>query len=147
MSARAEDLVTVGVDREAWPAVTARAVARLPELIELGLPFLRPGGVLVAWKRGPAGDRDGLGGELADGAAALRAIDPGARIEVIPAVAPDRSAVRPVVASHAPLGDLVDHVLVVIERGRGSLDPRWPRDPGARRRRPWTATAGAASRC
>ena len=37
----------------AWPAVTARAVTWLAELVELGLPLLGPGGVLVAWKAGP----------------------------------------------------------------------------------------------
>ena len=147
ISARAEDLVTRGGDREAWPAVTARAVARLPDLIELALPFLRPGGILVAWKRGPAGDPDGLAGELAEGATALRAIDPGARIEVVPAAPALRQRLKPEATErHAP-GDIADHVLVVVERGHGSLDPRWPRDPAARRRHPWTATARAAGRC
>ena len=139
VAARAEDLVAGDGDRETWPAVTARAVARLPELIELGLPFLRPGGVLVAWKRGPAGEPDGLGGELADGAAALRAIDREARIDVVP--------VHPHASGRAAPAELADHVLVVVERGRGSLDPIWPRDPATRRRHPWRAAAGAAGRC
>lgn len=142
VAARSEDLVTRGSDRGAWPAVTARAVASLAELIELGLPFLRPGGILVAWKRGPADDPDGLGGELAAGAAAVRAIDPGGRIDVVPAVPrnqPGRAATPP--------ADLAEHVLVVVERGRGPIDDGWPRDPAARRRHPWTATAGAGPRC
>jgi len=36
--------------REAYEAVTARAVGRLSTLAELASPLLRPGGVLVAWK-------------------------------------------------------------------------------------------------
>lgn len=40
--------------REAYDAVTARAVGRLSTLAELASPLLAPGGVLVAWK----GDRD-----------------------------------------------------------------------------------------
>ena len=36
--------------REAYDAVTARAVARLATLAELASPLLRQGGVLVAWK-------------------------------------------------------------------------------------------------
>ena len=36
--------------REAYDAITARAVARLATLAELASPLLRRGGVLVAWK-------------------------------------------------------------------------------------------------
>ncbi|MCD6014593.1 MAG: methyltransferase GidB [Solirubrobacterales bacterium] len=36
--------------REAYDAVTARAVGRLATLAELGAPLLRDGGALVAWK-------------------------------------------------------------------------------------------------
>ena len=50
---RAEAVARDPRDREAWPAVTARAVTSLAELVELGLPLVAPGGVLVAWKRGP----------------------------------------------------------------------------------------------
>lgn len=39
-----------GAAREAYDAVTARAVGRLATLAELASPLLRPGGVLVAWK-------------------------------------------------------------------------------------------------
>ena len=53
--ARSEALARDPRDREAWPAVTARAVASLADLVELGLPLVAPGGVLVAWKRVPAG--------------------------------------------------------------------------------------------
>jgi 16S rRNA (guanine527-N7)-methyltransferase len=39
-----------GEGREAYDAVTARAVGRLSTLAELASPLLEPGGVLVAWK-------------------------------------------------------------------------------------------------
>jgi 16S rRNA (guanine527-N7)-methyltransferase len=39
-----------GEGREAYEAVTARAVGRLSTLAELASPLLRDGGVLVAWK-------------------------------------------------------------------------------------------------
>ncbi len=46
---RAEDWAG-GPGREAYDAVTARAVARLSTLAELASPLLCDGGVLVAWK-------------------------------------------------------------------------------------------------
>ncbi len=47
--ARSEDWAA-GEGREAYGAVTARAVARLSTLAELASPLLREDGVLVAWK-------------------------------------------------------------------------------------------------
>jgi 16S rRNA (guanine527-N7)-methyltransferase len=41
-----------GEGREAYDAVTARAVGGLPTLAELASPLLRDGGVLAAWKGG-----------------------------------------------------------------------------------------------
>jgi 16S rRNA (guanine527-N7)-methyltransferase len=49
VNARAEEWAA-GEGREAYDAVTARAVGRLSTLAELASPLLRPGGVLVAWK-------------------------------------------------------------------------------------------------
>ncbi len=46
---RSEDWAA-GAGREAYDAVTARAVGRLSTLAELASPLLRNGGVLVAWK-------------------------------------------------------------------------------------------------
>jgi 16S rRNA (guanine527-N7)-methyltransferase len=46
---RSEDLAA-GDGREAYDAVTARAVGRLSTLAELASPLLKPNGVLVAWK-------------------------------------------------------------------------------------------------
>jgi len=51
VSARAEDWARPDAPgREAYDAVTARAVGRLSTLAELASPLLREGGVLVAWK-------------------------------------------------------------------------------------------------
>jgi 16S rRNA (guanine527-N7)-methyltransferase len=49
INARSEELAA-GEGREAYDAVTARAVGRLSTLAELASPLLRDGGVLVAWK-------------------------------------------------------------------------------------------------
>jgi 16S rRNA (guanine527-N7)-methyltransferase len=46
---RSEDWA-VAAGREAYDAVTARAVGRLSTLAELASPLLKPNGVLVAWK-------------------------------------------------------------------------------------------------
>jgi 16S rRNA G527 N7-methylase RsmG len=89
-----------------------RAVAPLAELVELALPLLSPDGVLVAWKREP------LEAELTGADGALRALRAG--------------PVR-VIASDVP--GLETHQLVVVPRG-GPIDPRYPRDPAERRRRP-----------
>jgi 16S rRNA (guanine527-N7)-methyltransferase len=49
-----------GSGREAYDAVTARAVGRLATLAELASPLLREGGVLAAWKgsRDPGEERE-----------------------------------------------------------------------------------------
>jgi 16S rRNA (guanine527-N7)-methyltransferase len=78
---RAETLARDAGQRGRWPAVTARAVASLPDLVELGLPFLRPGGLLLAWKSGDPDDPDGLGGELRAAEQTLGAVGDG-RISV-----------------------------------------------------------------
>lgn len=49
LNTRSEDLAA-GEGREAYDAVTARAVGRLSTLAELASPLLKPNGVLVAWK-------------------------------------------------------------------------------------------------
>ena len=73
---RAESLAAVepalGGGREAYGAVTARAVAPLATLAEYAAPLLEPGGVLVAWKgvRDPAEEK---AGSAAAGRLGLRA--------------------------------------------------------------------------
>ena len=54
LNTRSEDWAAAE-GREAYEAVTARAVGRLSTLAELASPLLKPNGVLVAWK----GKRDG----------------------------------------------------------------------------------------
>lgn len=49
INARSEELAQ-GEGREAYAAVTARAVGRLSTLAELASPLLEDGGALVAWK-------------------------------------------------------------------------------------------------
>jgi 16S rRNA (guanine527-N7)-methyltransferase len=49
LNARSEELAAAA-EREAYDAVTARAVGRLSTLAELASPLLRQDGILVAWK-------------------------------------------------------------------------------------------------
>ena len=109
---RAEALAQDQRDREGWPLVTARAVTGLAELVEIALPLVAPGGILVAWKQEP------LEAELAAAAPALAALRAG-RVTVHQAGVPGLEA----------------HRLVVVPRG-GPIDARYPRDPAERRRRP-----------
>jgi len=110
---RAEALAADARHRGRWPAVTARAVGRLADLIELGLPLLAPGGILVAWKRGDLVD------ETAAAQRALAAMG-GGSIESLP----------------VPVTGLDGHRLVVVT-ARGAAPDAYPRDPSARRQRPW----------
>jgi 16S rRNA (guanine527-N7)-methyltransferase len=68
VSARAEDAARLPRHRDAYDAALARALAPLPVLLELCLPFLRVGGRLVAHRRGD------LVGELREASAALDAL-------------------------------------------------------------------------
>jgi 16S rRNA (guanine527-N7)-methyltransferase len=81
--ARAEDWAA---GRAACDAVTARALAPLPVLVEYAAPLLADGGVLVAWK-GVAEP-----GEEADGAAAaeILGLEPARTVEVPPFPGADR---------------------------------------------------------
>jgi 16S rRNA (guanine527-N7)-methyltransferase len=72
LNARSEDLAK-GEAREAYDAVTARAVGRLATLAELASPLLEDGGVLIAWK----GKRDDDEEAQLGRAAAALAMEPG----------------------------------------------------------------------
>jgi 16S rRNA (guanine527-N7)-methyltransferase len=112
IAGRAESLAVDPAHRGRWGAVVARAVADLTELGELALPLLRPGGLLVAWKRRPIDE------ELAAAARAVRLL--GGRVADLEVVS---------------VPGLEDHLLVVVEKVAET--PReFPRDPAARRRRP-----------
>jgi 16S rRNA (guanine527-N7)-methyltransferase len=110
---RAEDLAAEATHRERWPAVVARAVGTLAELVELAFPLLERGGSLVAWK-----------GDLADEEleAGRRAVDGlgGGRVAIVPAGSPG----------------LPGHRLLVATK-RGQTGEAYPRSPTVRRRRPW----------
>jgi 16S rRNA (guanine527-N7)-methyltransferase len=110
---RVEALAADARERERWPAVTARAVGDLAELVELSFPLLRPGGVLVAWKQG-------------DIEAELHVADP-----AIAALGGGDLDVR-----HAGASGLDGHVLVIVTK-IGRTPDAYPRDPAARRRRGW----------
>jgi 16S rRNA (guanine527-N7)-methyltransferase len=122
---RAESLSAGRVGRA--ETVVARAVAPLAELIELAFPLLPQGGSLVAWKSASGLADDGRG-ELAGARRAMAAIDPDATVVVERAV--------PEGAGPA-VEDLADHRLVIVTRRAEDLAPTWPRDPAARRRKPW----------
>lgn len=110
---RVETLAADRRHRERWPAVVARAVGALPELVELALPLLAPGGLLVAWKRRH------VDAELAAAAPALEALG-GGRPELV----------------GVDLPGLQEHVLVVVEKVRPT-PASYPRNPADRKRRPW----------
>ncbi len=111
---RAEDLAREHPQREAWDVVTARAVGTLAELVELAMPLLQPGGVLICWKRDDGAGS--LGAEAADAAAIARATGAGAaRIDA----APERA--------------LAGHRLVILRKERPTPD-RYPRSPAERKR-------------
>lgn len=111
--ARAETLAHDRRQRGTWPVVTARAVGALAELVELAMPLLADRGALVAWKRGD------LTEELRAARVALTALGGGSIRTVDPRVA-----------------SLSGHRLVVVTR-TGRVPDVFPRDPAARRRRPW----------
>ena len=110
---RAEDLAAEADHRQRWPAVVARAVGSLAELVELAFPLLGRGGSLVAWKGELAED------ELAVGRRAVAGLG-GGRVSVVPAAAPGLAGHRFVVATK-----------------RSATGAAYPRSPAARRSRPW----------
>jgi 16S rRNA (guanine527-N7)-methyltransferase len=117
--ARAEEWArmppALGGGREAYDAVTARAVAPLAVLVEYAAPLLRLSGVLVAWKGARDRAEEGLGRGAADevglALADVRRVVPfeGARnrhLHVYRKVAPtpERFPRRPGMALKRPLG-------------------------------------------
>jgi 16S rRNA (guanine527-N7)-methyltransferase len=117
VTARAEDFArtpaALGGGREAYDAVTARAVGPLAVLVEYAAPLLRVGGVLVAWK----GARD----PAEEGAGAAAAEKVGMAVnEVVP--------VRPYPASEKR------HLHVF--RKISPTPPEFPRRAGMARKRP-----------
>jgi 16S rRNA (guanine527-N7)-methyltransferase len=117
--ARAEEFArlpdSLGGGREAYDAVTARAVASLPVLVEYAAPLLRSSGVFVAWKGAVGLEEQRLGKGAADEVGlsfedVLR-VEPfaGARDRHLfvfrkVAATPDRFPRRPGMAAKRPLG-------------------------------------------
>jgi 16S rRNA (guanine527-N7)-methyltransferase len=112
INARSEDLAA-GEGREAYAAVTARAVGRLSTLAELASPLLEEGGVLVAWK----GKRDAEEEAQLESAAAALAMHP----EEIRHVGPSAGS---------------DHRHLHLIRKLGSTPEDLPRRPGMAKKRP-----------
>jgi 16S rRNA (guanine527-N7)-methyltransferase len=117
VTARAEDFArtpaALGGGREAYDAVTARAVGPLALLVEYAAPLLRPGGVLVAWK----GARDAA--EEGSGAAAAEKVGMAVK-EVVP--------VQPYEAS--------ENRHLHVFRKTAPTPPGFPRRAGMARKRP-----------
>lgn len=112
LNARSEDLAS-GDAREAYDAVTARAVGRLSTLAELASPLLKPDGVLVAWK----GRRDSEEERQLENAAESLAMRPEQILDV---------------GDHA--GSEHRHLHVI--RKSGPTPDNLPRNPGIAKKRP-----------
>jgi 16S rRNA (guanine527-N7)-methyltransferase len=110
---RAEALAADVRHRARWPAVTARGVASLGELVELAFPILEPGGILVAWKRGDL-EREWIAAERAVAAMGGGTLE--RRLVEVPGL---------------------DSHCLVVATAQGTAPAAYPRDPGARKRRPW----------
>jgi 16S rRNA (guanine527-N7)-methyltransferase len=112
---RGEDLAVEPDHRERSDLVTARAVAEMRDLVEVALPLVRVGGLLVAWKRDDG--RDTLYGEMD---------------EAEPIIAAAGGAWPPDVEAISVRG-IEDHRLVVVRKVRPT-PPRYPRPVTERRR-------------
>jgi 16S rRNA (guanine527-N7)-methyltransferase len=113
-AARAEELAA-DQRRESWDLVTCRAVGTLAEVAELGLPLVRVGGIVVAWKRD-------------DGSGSL-----GTEIEDARVVVGEAGGAEPEVVGVPDPTLLPGHRLVVLAKDRRTPDGM-PR-PAAERRR------------
>ena len=112
LNTRSEDWAA-SEGRDAYDAVTARAVGRLSTLAELASPLLKPNGVLVAWK----GKRDPDEEQQLENAAEALAMHPEQILDV-----GDRAG-----SQHRHL-----HVL----RKSGPTPTNLPRKPGIAKKRP-----------
>lgn len=116
LHARVEDMARQPEYREHYPLVVSRAVAPLPVLTELLLPFARVGGIVYAYK-GP-----GVAKEWTQGERAAKILGGQLRDPIL-----------------TPLPDKAwQHQLIPIEKKR-STPPKYPRRPGIPQRRPLDA--------
>jgi 16S rRNA (guanine527-N7)-methyltransferase len=113
VTGRAEDLAQSPEYRERFDVATARALAPLPVLLELCLPFVRVGGRVIASRRG------NLEAQQRDAAAALRELGGAARAPVAVDLGPG----------------LEEYGLVVVDKVTES-PPQYPRRAGLPAKRP-----------
>ncbi|MBM3946705.1 MAG: hypothetical protein FJ315_04815, partial [SAR202 cluster bacterium] len=110
---RAEDLAHEPGHREGYDLALARALASMPALVELTLPFLRAGGSLVAQKKGAFCE------ELASARIAISEM--GGRLERVDTIA---------------LPELAEPRSLVVVRKRRPTPERFPRRAGMPAKRP-----------
>lgn len=115
VNARAEDAGQESIHRAKYDVVVARAVARLPALLEYLLPFAREGGRCVAMKGETAHD------ELRDSARALRVL--GGQAQKTHSV-------------QLPGVDETHYLITVLKTGK--TPPQYPRRAGIPSRQPLT---------
>ena len=113
VSARAEELAHDPVHREHYALAMAKAVAPLPVLVEISLPFLAPGGYLAAQK-GSSAER-----ELAEAARAIEVC--GGEVAAMERFEAPGAAVKPV---------------LILIRKVSSTPEAYPRRPGIPAKRP-----------
>jgi 16S rRNA (guanine527-N7)-methyltransferase len=113
ITGRAEEAAHDGRYRERFDIVLSRAVAPLPVLVELALPFCAAGGRVIAQKKGEIDEEADRAGKAID-------LLGGARPEI-----------RPVELEELP----DSRVLVVIDK-IGPTPPGYPRRPGIPAKRP-----------
>lgn len=117
VTGRAEEVAHLEEFRESFDVVLSRAVGKLPEMVELALPFCRVGGIFIAYKKGDIEDEIARGkaamAELGGRLEAIRPVDvpgldeEGGRFLVIVAkdkATPERYPRRSGVPGHRPLG-------------------------------------------
>lgn len=112
---RAEELAHQPAYRERFEAVTARALAELPSLAELTLPFCRLGGHVIAHKKGDIAD------ELARSEKAIGVM--GGRLKEMRSI---------------ELREFSDKRSLVIIEKVTATPPKYPRRPGMPEKRPIT---------
>jgi 16S rRNA (guanine527-N7)-methyltransferase len=116
VNARAEEAAREPEHRDGYDAALARALGKLPVVIELCAPFLAPGGLLVALRRGD------LDAEIAAAAPAFKALKVWSRVAIpvrVPGLQDGRGLV--VGEKYAPTPD------------------GYPRRPGLANKRPLSA--------
>jgi 16S rRNA G527 N7-methylase RsmG len=127
--ARAEDAARQGRHREAYGVVTARALAAMPVLLEYCLPFVAPGGRLIAMK----GQKMQADSELAVSGNALRLL--GGRLErVVEMRLPPDALAAPDAPDASEAGGLERTLAVFAKTGR--TPAAYPRKAGTAHKSP-----------